>query len=41
MLGFDPQGLLMGGSLLTLLALSLLFWVTMSKHHQTIGEAEE
>lgn len=41
MLGMDPQSLLMGGSLLTLLALPLLFWRTMAKHHEAIGETEE
>ncbi len=41
MLGFDPQSLLLGGSLLTLLLLPLLFWVAISKHHAAIGETEE
>ena len=41
MLGFDPQGLLLGGSLLTLLILPLLFWVAISKHHAALSEAEE
>jgi hypothetical protein len=41
MLGMDPQTLLTGGSLLTLLALPLLFWLTMAKHHEAIGETEE
>ena len=41
MLGMDPQGLLMGVSLLTLVALPFLFWVTMAKHHEAIGKNEE
>ena len=41
MLGMDPQTLLTGGSLLTLLALPLLFWLTMAKHHEAIGETTE
>lgn len=41
MLGMDPQGLLLGGSLLALLALPLMFLVTMAKHREAVGEAEE
>ncbi len=37
----EPQTLLTAGSLLTLLALPLLFWVTMAKHHEAIGQTEE